>query len=280
MGSAIGRRLRERGARVVTSLAGRGAQSVKRVAEAGLEVAGDDDTLVRDASFVLSIVPPGVALDAARAIAPALARAAYDPVFVDCNAVSPATALEIAAIVASTRRGFIDASIIGGPPSSSLDAAGGDPRIYASGPDAVRLMRLREFGLDIAVMQGPIGAASGLKMCYAGLSKGLNALGAAIIGAAEREGLSAALHAELERSQPALLSWLSRRVPDMLPKAYRWIAEMEEISSFLGSGEPGGVMFDGAARLFERIAANYERGRLDSEVAAQIRRFFSLGKKD
>src|SRR3984893_14542022 len=65
MGAAVGRRLRESGARVRTSLAGRSAESVARVRDAGLEVVNDDESLVRDANFVLSIVPPGVAVDVA-----------------------------------------------------------------------------------------------------------------------------------------------------------------------------------------------------------------------
>src|SRR5277367_2817053 len=106
MGTAIGRRLRERGARVITSLVGRGAASAKRVASAGLEVAGDDDALVGDASLVLSIIPPGNALAAASAIAPALHRAKSDPAFVDCNAVAPETVRQIAAVIAPTGRAF------------------------------------------------------------------------------------------------------------------------------------------------------------------------------
>jgi len=279
MGTAIGRRLRERGARVITSLVGRGAASAKRVASAGLEVAGDDDALVGDASLVLSIIPPGNALAAASAIAPALHRAKSDPAFVDCNAVAPETVRQIAAVIAPTGRAFIDASIMGGPPSSALNAANRDPRIYASGPDAARLTTLRDFGLDIAPMDGPVGAASALKMCYAGIGKGLTALGAVLIEAAAREGLSEALRAELQHSQPTLLDWLTRRVPDMMPKAYRWIAEMEEISSFLGTEKPGGIMFEGAARLFEGIAADFENGGRDSQVAAQAAKFFAGGKK-
>ena len=91
MGAAVGRRLREAGARVMTSLAGRSAESVARVRDAGLEVVNDDDSLVRDASFVLSIVPPGVAVEVAERLRGPLGRAQAKPVFVECNAISPAT---------------------------------------------------------------------------------------------------------------------------------------------------------------------------------------------
>src|ERR1700719_3697202 len=95
MGAAVGRRLRESGARVVASLAGRSADSVARVRNAGLEVVNDDDSLVRDASFVFSIVPPGVAVEVAERLRAPLSRAQTKPVFVECNAVSPATCRRI-----------------------------------------------------------------------------------------------------------------------------------------------------------------------------------------
>jgi ketol-acid reductoisomerase len=47
MGAAVGRRLREMGARVITPLRGRSAGSVERVTQAALEVVDDDDTIVR-----------------------------------------------------------------------------------------------------------------------------------------------------------------------------------------------------------------------------------------
>lgn len=37
----------------------------------------------------------------------------------------------------------------------------------------------------------------------------------------------------------------------MLPKAYRWIGEMEEIAGFVGEGE--GEIYKGLARLYKRI---------------------------
>jgi len=75
MGAAVGRRLRESGARVITSLTGRSAESVARIRDAGLEVVNDDNSLVRDADFVLSIVPPGVAVAVAERFRGPLARA-------------------------------------------------------------------------------------------------------------------------------------------------------------------------------------------------------------
>lgn len=252
MGAAVGGRLLLSGARVRVSLRGRSAQSANRVRRAGLEVVNDDVALVRDADFVLSIVPPGVAVEVAQEVRNALAAAAEPPVFADCNAIAPDTARRIGDVLAGCRCRYVDAGIIGGPPPQDLSKPG--PRFYASGPHARELAELTRNGLDIAVLDGPIGAASGLKLSYAGLTKGITALGTAMVSAAMREGLGDALRAELARTQPQILKRIGLGVPAMLPKAYRWVAEMEEIAAFLGGDDRGSTIYNGAARLYERIA--------------------------
>lgn len=252
MGAAVGRRLRLNGVRVLISLKGRRRESEKRVRLAELEVVNDEATLVRDANFVLSIVPPGTAVEIAQRYRGAMDAAAKAPIFVDCNAVSPATARRIGEILAGSQCRYVDAGIIGGPPSYDLTTAG--PRFYASGEHAGDFAHLSRFGLDIAVLDGPIGAASGLKLSYAGLTKGITALGAAMIAAATREGLADALRSELARSQPQTLGRLARQIPAMFPKAYRWVAEMKEIAEFLEGNDRGAMIYEGAAALYERIA--------------------------
>ncbi len=143
MGAAVGRRLREAGARVVTSLAGRGAESAARVRQAGLEVVNDDDSLVRGASFVLSIVPPGVAVEVAERLRGPIGRADEPPVYVECNAISPATCRRICELIDAPTN-FIDAGIIGGPPVAGTQDPAKGPRFYASGRDAYLLTRLAE----------------------------------------------------------------------------------------------------------------------------------------
>src|SRR6266404_1897807 len=199
MGAAVGRRLGESGARAITTLKGRSAASVKRVRDANLEIVDDDDLLVAESALMLSIVPPGEAITVAERFRGPLIRVAVKPIFVECNAVSPATVRRIADSLAPTRCGFIDAGIIGGPPRLGK---GMGPRFYASGDDAHELTSLRGFGIDVAIVDGGIGAASALKMSYAGLTKGLIAVGAAMFGAASRAGLAPELREELARSQP------------------------------------------------------------------------------
>ena len=99
MGSGLGWALREGGARVITTLRGRSARTARLVRAAGLEVVDDLDTLVRTASHVLVVTPPGAAIDAAprdRRLGPAHRR---EPLVADMNAIAPPTAEAVAAVV-------------------------------------------------------------------------------------------------------------------------------------------------------------------------------------
>ena len=121
------------------------------------------------------------------------------------------------------------------------------------------LPRSTEFGLVVHVMNGPIGAASAMKMSYAGITKGFTALGCMMMLAATRGGVAEGLRAELERSQPALLPWLQRQIPAMYSKAYRFVGEMEEISDYVGEDVSAQEMFDAFADFYTRLAADYRR---------------------
>ena len=257
MGSGVGGRLAQNGIEVRTALAGRSAASVKRAQAAGM--VGASDAQIAACDFILSIVPPGEALGLAEQLAPALRAAAKKPIYVDCNAVNPATVLRIARTVEETGTTFVDGGIIGGPPTPGSMGT----KLYLSGPAAARVVELEQYGLEPRVQAGPIGAASAMKMSYAGITKGFTALGAAMMLAAARAGTADALRAELSASQPALHGWLTRAMPKMYSKAYRWVAEMEEISGFVGEDPAAAQFFQAAARLYERIAADFDGERAE-----------------
>lgn len=261
MGSALGARLAEHGARVLTSLDGRGPASRARAEAAGMVHAAEADLAAAD--LLLAIVPPADAEALARRLAPALAASPRRPVYIDANAVSPETVGRIAGIVAATGAPFLDGAILGLPPKPGAKG----PRVYVSGPDTAPALVLRHLGLDLRVCPGDVGAASSLKMSYAGLNKGLTALAALMILAAQRAGAGAALLAELAENEPALLARFAKGLPDMAPKAYRWAPEMEEIAGFLGPDAAGRQVFAGYAELYRRLAA--EDGA--AEIAALIR---------
>jgi 3-hydroxyisobutyrate dehydrogenase-like beta-hydroxyacid dehydrogenase len=271
MGAAVAARLGERGVKVTTSLAGRSAATMARAERARMLPAADDDALIGAADFFLSICPPGEAVALAQRLAPALTRASRKPIYVDCNAVSPATALEIGGVLTPTGCQYVDGGIIGPPPLAN--ATGTGTRIYVSGAAANEVTRLSEFGVPFPLLDGPVGAASALKMSYAGITKGFTAIAVAMALGATRAGSADALYKELALSQPQLLAWLSRQVPRMYPKAYRWVAEMEEIGHFLDDGTPAGDMFANVAQLYQDIA-DVARAPSPGDAVAQLQAFF------
>src|SRR5437588_9946816 len=152
MGAAVGKRLVDHGLKVLTSLQGRTEETRLRAQAAGM-ISGSDEEIAA-ADLILSILPPGDAVALAERFAPALTASNSKPLFVDCNAISPPTAERIAQVITPTGAPFVDAGIIGSPPKP------GDvgPRFYASGPAAPRFAQLKEFGLDVRVLNGPLTA--------------------------------------------------------------------------------------------------------------------------
>src|ERR1700743_1357068 len=114
MGAGVGKRLHERGAKVRTLLSGRSEASAGRAKAAGMQPVADERELLSGADYFLSILPPDQAAGLGSRVAPALQSLPVNPIYVDCNAVSPQTAGRIAAIVEPTGAPFVDGGIIGG----------------------------------------------------------------------------------------------------------------------------------------------------------------------
>ena len=203
------------------------------------------------------ILPPGDALALAQRFAPVLVASNAKPVYVDCNAVNPATVERVAAAIAPTGCSFVDAGIIGAPPKGN-DAG---PRFYASGAAAPRFAALRQYGLDVRVLEGPPSAASALKMSYAGITKGTQAIGAAMMLAAMCAGSAAALLDELSFSQKEMLAQFKQQLPMMPAKAYRSVAEMREIAGFVGDDPAAHELYEGAAHFYNASRKTFLRTR-------------------
>ena len=257
MGAAVGKRLVDNGVKVLTSLKGRSAETATRAKAAGMAAAGDEEIAASD--FILSILPPGDAVALAERFQPALKASNAKPVYVDCNAINPKTVDRVAAVIAPTDCPFVDSGIIGSPPKPG-DAG---PRFYASGPAAPRFATLRQYGLDVRALDGAMSAASALKMSYAGITKGTQAIGAAMMLAATRAGSADALFAELSSSQKEMFAWFKRGLALMPPKAYRWVAEMHEIAGFVGEDPTAHELYEGAAHFYERIAEDFDGDKSD-----------------
>ncbi|MCC6608511.1 MAG: DUF1932 domain-containing protein [Burkholderiales bacterium] len=246
MGAAIGARLRSKDLSVVWAGAGRSAVTRARAAAAGLRDAGALCDALVASSVVLSVCPPHAAVALAREVAAADFRGVY----IDANAIAPATSHAVASIVEARGASFVDGGIIGPPPHDGSSA-----RLYLSGRDAARLAALLTAGaLDAVALDGGIGAASALKAAYAAWNKGATALAAAAHALAVHAGVAEALAEEWQRTQPEAVRRLDvlRRAAR---KAWRWKGEMEEIAgAHAEAGLPDGFHL-AAAELYDRLAS-------------------------
>jgi 3-hydroxyisobutyrate dehydrogenase-like beta-hydroxyacid dehydrogenase len=181
---------------------------------------------VTEADIILSILVPAQAKKAARAVAKAILETEAKPVYADCNAIAPQTTCQIDEIITESGGRFVDVGIIGNPPGK-----GGSPHFYASGPYVNVFEELSRFGLNVIVLDEQIGKASGIKMCYAALTKGLVALCTELLTAAEVLGVSQALKERFQSSRQSILyERMEQEIPKMPEKSRRWVGEMEEIA--------------------------------------------------
>ena len=245
MGGVVGACAKAAGQRVLWASAGRSAGTRERAAAAGLEDAGTVAALVAASDVVLSICPPHAALDLAREVA----ALRFAGLFVDGNAVAPATAREIGAIVERGGATFVDGGLIGPPPR-----AAGSTRLYLSGREAKRAVALFEgSALEAIAVNDVPGAASALKMAYAAFTKGTSALLMGVRALAASEGVDDALLAEWHRSQPDLPKKSEAAARDNARKAWRFVGEMDEIAAtFEAAGLPGGF-HRAAGEIYRRL---------------------------
>jgi hypothetical protein len=242
MGAAVGASLRAGGAEVLWASNGRSDATRSRAADAGLTDVDTLAELVGRSETIISVCPPHAALDQARAVA----ACGFEGTYVDVNAVAPATAREIAA----TARRVTDGGIIGGPPRVK-----GTTRLYLSGPGADDVAGLFAGSpLDAIVIEGDVGAASALKMCFAAWTKGTSALLVAVRAVAAAEHVDRALLEEWAISLPDLPGRSEGAARGTAPKAWRFVGEMHEIAATFGSaGLPEGF-HRAAADVYERMA--------------------------
>lgn len=247
MGSAVGKALIDGEARVLTCLEGRSDRTRTLASEAGIVDVGSYANLVEQCELVISIMVPAQALGVAEAFAEAIEASGKEIAYTDCNAIAPQTARKIGDAIREAGGVPIDAGIIGPPPRQP-----GNTRFYASGESPEAFDRLNDHGLDVRVIGKEIGQASGLKMCYAALTKGTSALSLELLIAAKRLGLYDQLIDEFELSQEARLKAMNG-LTGVPSKSRRWIGEMEEIAkTFEDVGMTPNILL-GAADMFRMV---------------------------
>jgi 3-hydroxyisobutyrate dehydrogenase-like beta-hydroxyacid dehydrogenase len=233
MGAQVGRVLAARGHAVGWASAGRSEATRARAVEL-VDLHTLQETRAA-CEVVMSVCPPHAAVEVAQAFA------GWDGVYVDANAVSPATAARIGAIVGDR---FVDGGIIGPPPR-----ADGTTRLYLSGPGAADVAALFA-GSDLEARIVP--DASALKMTYAAWTKGTAALLVAIRAAARELGVEDDLLTEWVLSLPGLPTRSQQAERMARERGWRWAYELEEVGrTFAAAGQPEGFGA-AAAEVFRR----------------------------
>ena len=263
MGVSVGAAARLNDVQVVWASDGRGPRTRGRAAQARLMDMGSLPVLVERSRIILSVCPPHAAAELARAVA----KHQFSGIYVDANAVSPATSRDVRRIVEAGGANFVDGGIIGPPALHS-----GTTRLYLSGPAAAQVATCFRHGpLEACVLDGPPGAASALKMTYAAYTKGSAALLIAIRTLAMHEGVDAALIREWKRSQAELPDRSAGAVRANATKAWRFSGEMEEIAdTFAAAGLPDGF-HRAAADVYRRMAGFKDAASLPSVEEAATR---------
>jgi 3-hydroxyisobutyrate dehydrogenase-like beta-hydroxyacid dehydrogenase len=268
MGAAVGGALVRAGYGVITAGEGRSAASRGLAVRAGIEDVGSLVAVVRSADLLLSIVPPAAAGELASAAVAAMRETGARPAFADCNALAPATVRAVGAIVAPTGAAFVDVGIVGRGPKP----AGERTRFYVSGAARRAVLDLVVPEIELVDLGEEIGTASALKMAYAGLNKGTDALLTAVLLVAERLGVRPALMRELEFSQAEALARMRRRVPYLAATANRFAPEMAEIATTYESVGVTPAFHRGAEWLYALLATT----PLAAETRATLPRERSL----
>ena len=249
MGSAVGMRLNQSGVDVYTSDENRSSRTIQRAEQVGIKNAGSIKSLVSTSDILLSIVPPGFAFAVASRILTFIGKSDTSPVFIECNAISPATMRKISLLFAGHSNNVIDAGIIGGPPTSNTS-----PRFYCSGPSLDSLSVLSDSGLDIRILGPNIGDASAFKMLYAASTKGTTALWTQLMIAAKILDLEVPLLEEFQQNRSEISNKLLNEIPRMPRRSARWISEMEEIANTFKELGMTPKMMEGAAEIFELVS--------------------------
>ena len=250
MGHAVGRILGLHGFEVITCLANRSERTKRLAAEGGIRDYPKMAEMLERADIVLSIVPPGLAAQAAAEVAESMSASGFCPSYADCNAVSPETAKAIAKRISDAGGDFIDGGILGPPPSEARN----NTRFYFSGERAELLAELDGKGIVVRQLGSEIGRASGIKMCYAALTKGTHALQTAVITLAEALGLTDEVNHEFQTSQEASYKQISSSAPRLPVVAWRYIDEMKQIAQTFEAAGVTPKFHHGATAIYSHLA--------------------------
>ena len=249
MGSGVGYMLGQNEIDVITYLRGRSNRTRQLAGNAHFRDMPTMGLLVEQADLILSITVPDQAMKVATNVANAMRATGKNAVYADCNAVSPQTTRQIEAVIRDAGGRYVDGGIIGGSPTR-----GAPPRFYVSGEHTSVVAELDGKGISVKPLGDQIGRGSGIKMCYAALTKGTSTLQIALLAAAESLNLTDELIAEFEYSQPSALKQMSGGISRLPPNAHRWVGEMYEIAATFEHLGVTPAFHQGAAEIYRLLS--------------------------
>lgn len=244
MGSGLGASWLAGGNDVRTCVVARSERTRSLARDAGIELVPSLDDVVT-ADIVVSIVPPGAAIETARQIAAAVGRARSSPLVADFNAVSPATVARIAAELKGID--FVDGAVSGMPPRPE-----GRTTLYLSGPRANEVANIESRWYEVAVLGSEIGRASALKMTTSSMYKGTNALVMQAILTASHFGVLDEFLADVSPQWSDNIANWPWEIAMAATKSGRFVDEMREIAITQTQAGLAGALFEGVAQAFER----------------------------
>lgn len=248
MGSAMAKVIQRNGAIALWASEGRSSGTAARAAAAGMRDVGTLEDLCRQCDVIISICPPHAAIDVAKATA----ACGFDGAYVDANAISPSTAIQIADIVAQSGATYTDASVVGPAPDGKRQTF-----IYFSGDAAESIANyFNAEALTVELLGPSRSLASALKICHSAMQKGALALLFTTLAAAEHYGVRAPLESlwAIRPETNPLINDIEQS-PRIAAKSWRFAGEMLEVAdAFAAVGLPS-ALFQGARDVYQRCAA-------------------------
>lgn len=241
--------------------------------QAGVLPARFLEDALRGVSLVLSLVTadqaPAVAEAAAGLIAP---RALY----CDFNSVAPQTKQAAARAIEATGAYYIDVAVMGPVNPARLDV----PLLLSGANAAEAEVQLRKLGFTrTRIVGAEVGRASSIKMIRSVMVKGMEALTAECVLAAEAAGVRGEVLASLDASDRAE-PWAQRADYDldrMMIHGLRRAAEMEEAVKTLEGLGTGAIMTRGTVER-QRAIGGLGHGTPPDGLPAKIARIAGRGK--
>lgn len=182
-----------------------------------------------------------VTADQALAAAEASDGLAAGTFWFDMNSVAPATKCAAAAVIEARGGRYVDVAVMAPVEPQRIAVP-----LLVGGPHAAEgAAFLRDIGFaNVRTVDGPVGAASAIKMIRSVMVKGIEALSAECMLAAEAAGVREAVVASLDASWPGG-DWGRRfdyNLDRMMVHGTRRAAEMEEVVATLDSLGTGSAM--------------------------------------